>query len=462
MPRTLLVLCLWAAIYLPALGTLEIKGEEGRRILPAITMLETGNYLVPYVGSDPYYTKPPLINWLVAASFKLFDARNEWTARLPSALSVLLVALAFLLLARRSLGEDGSFIAALIWLTNFGLVEKGRLIEIEAVYVSLAGLAFVSWLSWWKTERSPWLTWTVPWIFLGLALLAKGPLHLFFFYTVVMALCWGRWRSFFHPAHGLGLLLMLGIFAAWAVPALRAMPAAEVAQTWGDQIGGRLTTEYFEFSAWIMNVPRGLAYFLPWLLLFPLLKELNAQRRLAAAVAASFLVVCLLPAALPRYTMPLLAPATWLLASLLAHGNIAWPKRFRLAHPAPLAPAVRFPFYLALAVAGAMLVYALALTPFLRHREKVRNIARQINEAVPPQTTLHVVDPDYQPALFYLKMPLIYLPSVEQLPPDARFFLTQPDDAAAADARGDLIFRLRDYRKKEVLLYRSREADPSR
>ena len=38
-----IVLLCWAAIYLPALGSLEIKGEEGRRILPAVTMLETGN-----------------------------------------------------------------------------------------------------------------------------------------------------------------------------------------------------------------------------------------------------------------------------------------------------------------------------------------------------------------------------------------------------------------------------------
>ena len=38
---SIVVLC-WAAIYLPGLGSLEIKGEEGRRILPAVTMLETG------------------------------------------------------------------------------------------------------------------------------------------------------------------------------------------------------------------------------------------------------------------------------------------------------------------------------------------------------------------------------------------------------------------------------------
>ena len=181
----LIVLAVWAAIYLPALGTLEIKGEEGRRILPAVTMLETGNYLVPQVGSEPYFRKPPLVNWFVAASFKLFGQRNEWTARVPSVLSVLCVALAFISVGRASLGPEGSLAAALIWLTNFGMIEKGRLIEIEAIYVSLFGVAFICWLSWWQQRRSAWLTWTVPWIFLGLGLLAKGPLHLLFFLSLI-------------------------------------------------------------------------------------------------------------------------------------------------------------------------------------------------------------------------------------------------------------------------------------
>src|SRR3954463_15272976 len=144
------VISCWAAIYLPGLGSLEIKGEEGRRILPAVTMLETGNYLVPQVGSEPYFRKPPLVNWLVAASFKLTSYRNEWTARLPSVLCVLAVALAFLTVARASLGPNGSLFAALIWLANFGISEKGRLIEIEALYVSLFGLALICWLSWWR------------------------------------------------------------------------------------------------------------------------------------------------------------------------------------------------------------------------------------------------------------------------------------------------------------------------
>ena len=141
-------------IYLPALGSIAIKGEEGRRILPAIGMLQTGNYVVPEVGGNPYFQKPPLVNWLVAASFRIFGVRNEWTARLPSAVVVLAVAVAFVTVARASLGPGGSIIAALIWMTNIGMMEKGRLIEIEALYVSLCGLAIIFWLSFSSTEIS--------------------------------------------------------------------------------------------------------------------------------------------------------------------------------------------------------------------------------------------------------------------------------------------------------------------
>ena len=40
-------------------------------------MLETGNYLVPQVGGETYFRKPPLINWLVAASFKIFGSAKR-------------------------------------------------------------------------------------------------------------------------------------------------------------------------------------------------------------------------------------------------------------------------------------------------------------------------------------------------------------------------------------------------
>src|SRR5881392_784445 len=197
----LVVLLVWAVIYLPALGSLAIKGEEGRRILPAIGMLKSGNYIVPEVGGNPYFRKPPLVNWLVAASFKIFGVRNEWTARLPSAIAVLAVAIAFVTVARASLGPSGSAVAALIWLTNIGMIEKGRLIEIEALYVSVCGLAIIFWLTFFLQKKSPWLIWVPASVFLGLGLLAKGPAHLVFFYGIVLAVLAGAkdWRLLIHP-----------------------------------------------------------------------------------------------------------------------------------------------------------------------------------------------------------------------------------------------------------------------
>ena len=75
-----MVALLWAAIYLPGLGSTEIKGEEGRRILPAVTMLDEGDWLVPQVGGKPFLRKPPLVNWMIAGSFKMLNRRDEWAA----------------------------------------------------------------------------------------------------------------------------------------------------------------------------------------------------------------------------------------------------------------------------------------------------------------------------------------------------------------------------------------------
>ncbi|MDQ6861584.1 MAG: glycosyltransferase family 39 protein [Verrucomicrobiota bacterium] len=463
-PRALILVSLaWAAIYLPALGTLEIKGEEGRRILPAVTMLESGNYIVPQVGSDPYFSKPPLVNWLVAASFKLFGERNEWTARLPSVLCVLAVALAFVTVARSSLGPNGSFAAALIWLANFGMLEKGRLIEIEALYVSLGGLAFICWMSGWQQRRSPWFTWMVPWIILGFGLLAKGPLHLVFFYAVVLAILYraGELRLLWKIPHLVGVLVMLAIFAAWAVPCLWLMQHAHVTQTWARQFSGRLSGEDFKLASWLLNIPRALGYFLPWTLLLPFARprKLSDRRELAIVkglllgIGVSFVVVSLLPGTLPRYTMPLLVPTIWLTALLLARDAFELPRFLR---------SKRLPQIVAIFFAVAVAIYAIGVVPHLKKREKIRTIAMQINAALPAAEPLYAVDPDYQPFLFYVRDPIIYVAAPSALPRSARYILVQPEREEELHAARGVdhvapILRLKDYRNKEVVLLRAIE-----
>jgi 4-amino-4-deoxy-L-arabinose transferase-like glycosyltransferase len=464
-----IVVVVWAAIYLPGLGTLEIKGEEGRRILPAVTMLQTGNYVVPQVGSEPYFRKPPLVNWLVAASFKVFGKRNEWTARLPSALCVLAVALAFVTMARRALGPNGSLIGALVWMTNFGVIEKGRLIEIEALYVSLCGLAMITWLAAWEQKRSPWITWTVPFAFLGLGLLAKGPVLLIFFYAVAIAILYraGELRALFHVAHVIGIVLMLAIFAAWAIPCLQMMQDSGVAHTWSRQFSGRLTGEDFKLSGWLMNIPRGLCYFLPWtpLLILANTARFADERRaalvkgLVVGMAVSFLAVSILPGSLARYTMPLLPAAAWLVAMLLTADAFALPKWLRLRRPTSLAADLRLPAVVTVLAIAIIALYAFALMPFLQRREKVRTIAAQINAALPAAEPLYAIDPDYQPFLFYVRDPIVYVDHVAEVPVTGRYLLVQKgrEDEAIASAqwqplRARPVLALKDYRNKEVVI----------
>ena len=176
----------------------------------------------------------------------------------------------------------------MIWLTNIGIIEKGRLIEIEALYVSLCGLAIIFWLSFFLQKKSPWLMWLPASVFLGLGLLAKGPTHLVFFYGIVIAVLayWKDWRVLVHPAHFVGLVVMIGIAAAWAIPFVHATTSQVAIDKWSGQYTGRLKGIDFKFSDWIQNVPRGLIYFLPWLLLFPFARFSKLQEAKRTATGA--------------------------------------------------------------------------------------------------------------------------------------------------------------------------------
>jgi len=72
-------------IYLPFLGQPAWDGNEPKRAIVAREMLKTGNYFAPVIHGQPYFVKPPLMNWLIAAG-GFFGGVNEWTARLSSVL----------------------------------------------------------------------------------------------------------------------------------------------------------------------------------------------------------------------------------------------------------------------------------------------------------------------------------------------------------------------------------------
>lgn len=469
LPPWILIVAVWAAIYLPALGSFEIKGEEGRRILPAMAMLESGNYLIPQVGSDTYFSKPPLINWLVAGSFKITGIRSEWTARLPSVLAILSVAIAFITVGRAALGAAGSTIAALIWLTTIGIIEKGRLIEIEAVYVSLLAIAMICWLSWLLGNRSPWLTWTVPWIWLGLGWLAKGPVHLIFFYAVVFAVLWQKkqLKALLHPAHFLGIAIMLGIFAAWAIPFLQTSERSRALTKWSGQFTGRVNPNSFSVGAALYTLGRAVGQFLPWLIFVPLVRfnrfdqpnDKLLTKGLAWSVIVPLVVISLLPISAPRYSLPVAAPFSWFLALAFAQdafvplpwltgpGRTMWQ---RLGLP------------IAVIVAVLSFVVFSALPRVLRPRNPVKSVAEEVNRLVPETDTLYAIDPGYQPFLFYVRAPVKYIDQLANLPGSARYFFVRakregevaPSENGLAPPRTVQLRRLTDYRNETIVIFK--------
>lgn len=333
---------LWAVLYLPGLGGLELKGEEGRRILPALEMLKTGDWVLPVMEGQPYVRKPPLINWVIAISLSLAGTISEFTARLPSALSVLALALAGAGLLRGIIAGPGATAAeqaraallfGIMLLVHAGMASKGRLAEIEALYVALTGIAFALWIYLWREEASPWLTYTLPWFWLGLGLLAKGPPHLFFFYGVVIAVLWKArsLRELWHPAHAAGVLVMLAVFLPWAIAVDRRLSTGtteiEAGATWVDQLTERFSFAQFDAVDWLAGPLWALLIIVPWGLVLPFFwKRLPALAgapggRDAAlidglrwGVLVTAAVVLLIPATRPRFVQPLTLPALLLCA----------------------------------------------------------------------------------------------------------------------------------------------------
>ena len=335
---------LWAGIYLPGLGTLQLQHEEPRRALPAVHMLASGDWLVPRVGSEPYLRKPPLLNWAIALSCKLSGAISEWAVRFPSVLATFALAVTIAGVAGRGwLGQEGGMIAAIFFLMNFTMIETGRLAELEALYIALTGIALVFWMTLWRQQAGAWQLWLLPAPFLALGMLTKGPTHLIFYYGIVLpVLLQGKnARLLLHPAHLFSLVLIVGAPLAWAIPCSRAVSAYSpggVWRFWWNQLASRVSAEsdeHFKLSTWLLNGPQTLKNFLPWtLLLFFLWRKQTVAMVANAAgstsrdlalflgarwgmVATSILMV-LLPKGSPRYLYPLIVVPCLLLGRALS------------------------------------------------------------------------------------------------------------------------------------------------
>ena len=152
----------------PLMDKTEARYSEIARI-----MAETNNWITPQIDYGvPFWAKPPLSTWLSAISFKFFGV-NEFTARLPYFLLVILLVFLIGKYAKRK--QLPLFLPGFILLTlpEF-LIHAGVVSTDTALAFSVALVMLSFWETLQDNAKSYWKY--LIFVGFGLGLLAKGPI----------------------------------------------------------------------------------------------------------------------------------------------------------------------------------------------------------------------------------------------------------------------------------------------
>lgn len=189
----LLIILVSALLFIPFLGASHLfDWDEINFAESAREMLVTGNYTRVQIDFQPFWEKPPLFIWLQALSMHIFGV-NEFAARFPNALTGIVTLCALFYIGRKWL--DGRL--GLLWvLTYVGsflphLYFKSGIIDpLFNLFIFLGIYQFVRLSS--RENYSDYKRIKISFlagIFIGLAILTKGPVALLIV-LVTMLIFW--------------------------------------------------------------------------------------------------------------------------------------------------------------------------------------------------------------------------------------------------------------------------------
>lgn len=218
----LLLFALLLIGYFLNLGVQPLYLEEPRRAIIAMEMLENQDWIVPTLLGQYYYNKPPAFNWLLLASVLPAGSFSEWTLRLPTVLSTLLLGALIYGIGRRRLDERSGRYAAAFWLCSFGVLYYfSTLAEIDLFFSLLTFSGMYAIYYWYQKDRL-WPLFLTVYLLTAIAFLSKSlPALVFTAISLLVFFIWKKqFRKLFHPAHftGIGLLALLvgGYFYLYA------------------------------------------------------------------------------------------------------------------------------------------------------------------------------------------------------------------------------------------------------
>jgi 4-amino-4-deoxy-L-arabinose transferase-like glycosyltransferase len=228
---------------------------------------------IPHLNGGPFYEKPPLYYWILAAAFRLAGRPVAAAARAVSVGSCLLILLITFMGLRRAAGERQAAAAVLILATSLGFFRTSQWILLDPLFALFTTLAF--WGAFVCLTEGSWAAWLLMTGGLSLAIWTKG--------LVAPALLAPGWAALLWRRRREGLLRRLRPLATGA-----ALSAAVLACLGGFYLAGGPQALY-EFL-WVNHIDRFLhpmatghvqpvAFYLlaipvaivPWVLLLPLI-----------------------------------------------------------------------------------------------------------------------------------------------------------------------------------------------
>jgi 4-amino-4-deoxy-L-arabinose transferase-like glycosyltransferase len=211
----LVVVCV--ALYLPNLGGPSLWDiDEGNNSACSQTMLESGDYVVPYFNGVLRPDKPALLYWLQAEAYRAFGV-NEFAARLPSALAALVAVLLTYELGHRLFDPGTGLLAGVVLASATLFSAAAHFANPDAL---LSACTLLTFLAWWQAFTRGGIGWFLAaGAAAGLGVLAKGPVAILLPVGASgLFLLWSRRLGFLWDRRVLWSCLACGlVFAPWYV-----------------------------------------------------------------------------------------------------------------------------------------------------------------------------------------------------------------------------------------------------
>ena len=217
-----ILIALAALLHIVTIGTGDLYSEtEGQYAGAAREMIASHQWLLPTNNGIPRLQKPPLLYWLIIASYKVLGV-NEAAARLPVALAVVATVALIFLIGEKLSDYLRGFIAGLIYLSFCGTFLLARIVMPEPVVTAFIAGAMFCGICGYERRHHRRMWFAGVWIFAALACLTKGllgivyPAVVFVLLSIFYREARIRFRALLRWEYALIFLLILAPWHIWA------------------------------------------------------------------------------------------------------------------------------------------------------------------------------------------------------------------------------------------------------